>query len=159
MMHRFAVWIISAAMLFAGHATAQNSCDTSTIDIRSDGSSVRFAIEVVDTARDRAVGLMNRPSMPRFSGMLFVYESEREVSFWMRNTMIPLDMIFIDSAGVIQNIHENAIPYDESSIFGGDAIQYVLEINGGMARALGISVGSEVRHAAISNSLVKWPCE
>jgi len=68
-------------------------------------------------------------------------------------------MIFIDSQGVVQHIHENAIPLDETTIFGGNDIQYVFEINGGLSKTLEIGVGSEVRSPAISGLEVIWPCD
>ena len=102
---------------------------------------------------------MNRPALGRFAGMLFVYPDARAVSFWMRNTLIPLDMIFVDSLGVVQNIHENATPLSEETIYGGMEIKFVFEINGGMARALGITPGSELRHPSISGPEVIWACE
>lgn len=90
--------------------------------------------------------------------MLFVYERPQFVSFWMRNTLIPLDMIFMDETGSVRRVHENAVPLDERSIPGGPDIQYVLEINGGLARQLGVGVGSVLRHPSIGANAA-WPCE
>lgn len=120
---------------------------------------MRFTIEVVSTPETRATGLMNRESLGKFAGMLFVYPHPQPIRFWMRNTLIPLDMVFIDAQGVVQYIHENAIPLDETSIFGGNDIQYVFEINGGLARTLEIVVGSEVRHPSITGAEVIWACD
>ena len=145
-------------LLVPGLARAQEDCAPDRLDIRSGGSSVRFSVEVVDTPQGRAVGLMNRPSMGKFAGMLFVYPSAKPVSFWMRNTLISLDMLFIGADGVVDRVHENAVPLDETPIFGGEEIQYVVEINGGMARTLGIEAGAEVRHPAISGPDVVWSC-
>lgn len=150
----FGIWILNVVFAHAG-----NTCAPSHLDVRSYNSSVRFAVEIADTIESRAIGLMNRSDLGRFAGMLFVYPDARAVSFWMRNTLIPLDMIFIDSAGVVKNIHENATPLSEDTIYGGEEIQFVFEINGGMARALGITVGSEVRHPSISGDNVIWQCE
>jgi uncharacterized membrane protein (UPF0127 family) len=91
--------------------------------------------------------------MPRFSGMLFVYDREQYVSFWMKNTILPLDMIFLDGHGVVMRVHENAVPYDRTSIFGGKNIQYVLEINAGLAAEFGIQKGAKLRHPTIENGL------
>ena len=101
---------------------------------------------------------MNRPAMARTAGMLFVYDKPQSVSFWMKNTLIPLDMIFADRTGRVTAIHENAVPLDTTPIPGGDSIQYVLEINGGMAAMLGLTVGSEMQHPAIEQSDATWPC-
>ena len=86
--------------------------------------------------------------LPRGEGMLFAYNSPQPVAFWMRNTLIPLDMIFLSPEGVVTRVHERAVPGDETPIPGGDEVQFVLEINGGLARALGIAEGSEARHPA-----------
>ncbi len=101
---------------------------------------------------------MNRESLPRMSGMLFVYEKPQPVAFWMKNTLIALDMLFMDETGTVQRIHENARPLDTTAIPGGEAIRYVLEINGGMARLLGITPGSVLSHPAIDQALAAAPC-
>jgi uncharacterized membrane protein (UPF0127 family) len=77
----------------------------------------------------------------------------------MENTLIPLDMVFMDDTGTVQHIHENAVPLDRTPIPGGNDIQYVLEVNGGMTETLGITVGSEMRHPGIDQDLAVWPCE
>ncbi len=100
---------------------------------------------------------MNREHLPANAGMLFVFDPPRSVSFWMRNTLIPLDMIFLDREGVVQTIHENAVPLDETPIPGGDGIYAVLEINGGLSRELGIVPGSEMRHPVFGGR-AEWSC-
>ena len=100
---------------------------------------------------------MNRESMARSAGMLFVYEHPQRVAFWMRNTLIPLDMIFLDETGTVRRVHENAIPLDETAIPGGDNIQYVLEINAGLASRFGIDEGTVLRHPSIGENAV-WSC-
>lgn len=134
------------------------ACSPDSIDVRNGATTVRFGVEVVDTAPERAQGLMNRPSLPRFSGMIFVYDRPQSVGFWMRNTLIPLDMLFADATGTVQRIHENAVPLSEETIPGGDNIQYVLEINGGLARQLGLTEGAQLRHPAIPAATAAWPC-
>ncbi len=128
------------------------------MDLRGDWGQTRFTVEVADEPSERSRGLMHRPSMATSAGMLFVYDRPQFVSFWMRNTLIPLDMIFLDEAGRVKRIHENAVPLDETGIEGGEGIQYVLEINGGLAARLGITTGSELRHPAIGPEPA-WPCD
>jgi uncharacterized membrane protein (UPF0127 family) len=135
------------------------ACSESAVDLRGDWGSARFTVEVADDAAERAQGLMNRPSMPRSAGMLFLYEAPQRATFWMRNTLIPLDMIFMDPTGTVTRIHENAVPLDETTIDGGPGVQAVLEINGGLARAIGIDVGSELRHPGLDQSVAAWPCD
>ena len=128
--------------VFADHIFAD--CQADTVKLRGEFGVVDFTVEVADTDESRSNGLMHRRSMPRFSGMLFIYDTPRRVSFWMRNTLISLDMLFFDEHGVLQKIHPRAVPLDETPIFGGEAIQYILEINGGMAESLGIETGAEM---------------
>jgi uncharacterized membrane protein (UPF0127 family) len=145
------------AFLFTANIAAA-SCETGRVDLRGDWGQARFSVEVADSAAERSRGLMHRQSLARSAGMLFVYERPQTVSFWMRNTLIPLDMIFMDGSGVVRRIHENAIPLDETGIRGGSDIQFVLEINGGLASSLGIEVGSELRHPSIGPDAA-WPCD
>lgn len=148
------------SVLFSVVATLSfGQCAPDRVDVRGDWGRAAFTVEVAQTADQRAQGLMHRESMPKSSGMLFVYEYPQRVAFWMRNTLIPLDMIFADSRGVVQKVHSNAIPGDETSIPGGGNIQYVLEINGGMASLFGIDVGSELRHPKIVEKSAAWPCQ
>lgn len=152
-------FILSVAVLGWTGAAHADDCSEKALDIRSEGNSVRFTVEIADSDEERALGLMNRPYMGQFSGMLFVYQHPAPVSFWMANTLIPLDMLFIDQTGTVLTIHENAEPLSRKPIPGGDNIQYVFEINGGLASVLGITVGAELRHPSISPELAIWPCE
>lgn len=145
-----------AALVLASPALAA-PCRPDRIELRGDWGQAAFSIEVADTDASRAQGLMNRPSMPASAGMLFIYPQPVQARFWMKNTLIALDMIFADPAGVVQKVHSNAKPLDETVIEGGSGILYVLEINGGLARRLGIGPGTELRHPAISGAA--WPCE
>ena len=124
--------------------------------LRDADAALRFQVEVMDSAEERAQGLMFRESLPRFSGMLFVYDRPQPVAFWMKNTLIPLDMLFFDAAGRLVRVKSEAQPHDETPVVGGDAIQYVLEINGGLAAELGIDLGAELRHPAVTGAA--WGC-
>ncbi|MDG1472920.1 DUF192 domain-containing protein [Pseudosulfitobacter sp. SM2401] len=132
-------------------------CTKNAVMLRGDWGQARFNIDLAEDERARAVGLMHRQSMSRSSGMLFVYPQPQALTFWMRNTLIPLDMLFIDATGVVTHIHENAIPHDETPIPGGTGLA-VLEINGGMARAMGITVGSQLRHPSFDQDTAAWRC-
>jgi len=145
-----------AGAVFAGAASAE--CAPGVVDLRLGASQVRFAVEVADTDAERAQGLMNRASLPRFGGMLFVYDRPQPVAFWMKNTLIPLDMLFFDAAGVLASVHENAVPGDLTAIPGKGDVLYVLEINGGAARELGLAPGAELRHPAVDPDLAAWSC-
>ena len=78
--------------------------------------------------------------------------------FWMKNTLIPLDMIFADASGTVTRVHPNAVPQDLSVIDGGEGVRYVLEINGGMAKRMGIVEGAQMRAGAIAQTDAVWPC-
>jgi uncharacterized membrane protein (UPF0127 family) len=123
--------------------------DDSRLVIQSESGAHAFTVEVVDTAESRAKGLMYVQELADDAGMLFDFEQERLVSFWMRNTFIPLDMIFVGADGEIKNIHVNARPHDESSIPSAAPVQFVLEIPGGRSVELGIEAGDRVEHARI----------
>lgn len=97
-------------------------------------------------------------SMPLSTGMLFVYDRPQRAGFWMKNTLIPLDMIFADESGTVTRIHENAIPHDETLIDGGLGVQFVLEINGGFAARLGLMPGDVLRHSSVDQDKAAWPC-
>ena len=137
-----------AGLAFATQA-AGAPCAPDRVTVLGDFGEAAFTVAVADDEAERARGLMFVEEMPRFSGMLFIYETPRRASFWMANTLIPLDMLFAAPDGTITRIHREAVPLDRSSIDGGEGVQYVLEINGGMAEVLGISEGDVLQHPAI----------
>ncbi|WP_224823575.1 DUF192 domain-containing protein [Cognatishimia sp. MH4019] len=137
---------------------AHGACQNDAVDLKGDWGQARFVIEVADEPEERGRGLMFVEEMPMMAGMLFVYERPQTASFWMRNTLIPLDMIFADISGTVQHVHANAIPHDETPILGGDNIYAVLEVNGGMAERLGIVPGTVMRHPAFAAQEAAWPC-
>ena len=141
--------ISTLLVVLAGGALAE--CRSDVVYLRGDWGSVRFNIEIADTNRERSRGLMFRKNMPTGDGMLFVYDQPERVSFWMKNTLIPLDMIFTDRDGVILHIHQNAIPGDETPIPSGVPVRAVLEINAGLTQFLGIKVGGRLKHRIFGN--------
>lgn len=138
---------------------AAQACNPDMIDIRTGNAKVRFAISVADDDKERAQGLMFVEQMDQFTGMLFVYEAPLRAQFWMKNTLIPLDMIFADETGTVVRIHENATPLSERTIDGGPDVLAVLEINGGLSRKLGLREGSEMRHPAFDQAKAAWGCD
>jgi uncharacterized membrane protein (UPF0127 family) len=150
---------IALALALPGAAHAEAACALGRVDLRWDGGGESFAVDVADDGAERAQGLMFRPVMDPASGMLFVYESPRRAQFWMKNTLIPLDMIFADVTGTVTRVHANAVPGDLTPIDGGEGIVFVLEINGGLAEKLGIAAGTELRHPAIPAAGAAWPCD
>lgn len=112
-----------------------------------------FSVELAVTPAQMQKGLMNRDSMSADAGMLFYFGNEDERGFYMKNTLIPLDMIFIRKNGIIHSIHENAKPLDETTIFSKGPVAAVLELNGGMADKLGIKPGQQVHHTFFGNAV------
>lgn len=149
---------LAVLALLAG-APSWAGCAPDQVELRGDWGSARVSVELAQTPQERAQGLMNRDHMGRFSGMLFIFEDPQSVSFWMHNTLIPLDMVFIDEHGTVTRVHENAIPGDETAIPGGAGVLAVLEVNGGMAHTLRLTPGTQVRHPAFAARSPVWPCE
>ncbi len=115
------------------------------IESKSSGKHI-FKIEIADTPKNREYGLMFREHLNLNQGMLFKLKQTKVAKLWMKNTLIPLDMVFIAPDGLIKKIHENAVPYSLESISSGVPVSAVLEINGGRAKALGFTVGDKVIH-------------
>lgn len=150
------------ALLLAGAAPVAGMADCAPghVDIRlTNGSSARFTVELADTAQARSKGLMFREKMAKSAGMLFLYDRPQRAVFWMKNTLIPLDMIFADATGTVRHVHANAIPHDETGIDGGDGVLAVLEINGGLAARLSITEGAVIRHPGFEQNAAAWACD
>lgn len=109
------------------------------LEIRSGHKVHHFAVEVARTNQEQARGLMFRPRLGPKEGMIFPFDPPRPASFWMKNTMIPLDLLFIRSDGTIARIAAKAVPYSLEQIEEGEPVAAVLEIAGGRAAKLGIS--------------------
>ncbi len=115
------------------------------------GETLQFQVELAVTPSDQQRGLMFRTEMAEDAGMLFVFDPVRPVSFWMRNTLIPLDMLFIAPDGTILNIEANAEPETDTPRPSAGPVRGVLEINGGLAALLGIAAGDRVDHDAFGD--------
>lgn len=140
-------------------SAAEATCRDDRVDLRGDWGQAGFTVEVAQTQRLRAIGLMGREHLPLGQGMLFVYPFAHEPAFWMKNTLIPLDMLFLTTDGRVVFIHENAQPGDLTPVSGGDGVRYVLELNGGLAKKIGITVGSQLKSPFIKQQVAVWPCD
>lgn len=143
-------------LLWSGNALA--ACRADSVDLKNDQAQIRFDVELAVTPQERSRGLMFRESLPRRSGMLFVFDPPQRVAFWMKNTLIPLDMIFLDKTGTVTRVHEGAIPGNLTPVEGGDSVFAVLEINAGLASRYSIKPGTVMRHKVFSQGPAKWPC-
>ena len=129
-------------------ADTSNEADASVlripVAIEAASGPVLFQAELASTPEERSRGLMHRTQLGEREAMLFLFPSERPLSFWMKNTLIPLDMIFIKANRKVLGIVENAEPLSETSRFVEGTSQFVLEIRGGLAKTLGIDAGQSV---------------
>lgn len=119
---------------------------------KASGGSATFTVEVAATEDERRVGLMERKSMAQDRGMLFDFGETRPVYMWMRNTYIPLDMLFLDESGVIRHIRAETTPLSEDIIDSHAPARFVVEINAGLAAELGIAVGDRAESPAIAKA-------
>jgi uncharacterized membrane protein (UPF0127 family) len=117
-----------------------------TLEVASKSGVHAFSVEVVDSDEERQKGLMFRKELPEGKGMLFDFKTEAPVSFWMKNTYVALDMIFIRGDGRIVSIAENTEPMSERMIPSAGPVRGVLEVVAGTARKLGIRPGDRVAH-------------
>jgi len=145
----FAPFAVLALVLVAVSAPAWTATNE-TLEIVTQTGVRAFAVEVVANDEERSKGLMFRKELPEGNGMLFDFKVEAPVSFWMKNTYIPLDMIFIRGDGRIASIAENTEPLSERLVPSSGPVRGVLEVIGGTARKLGIKPGDRVAHRIFS---------
>jgi uncharacterized membrane protein (UPF0127 family) len=142
-------------VLAAGAALAQDAeikFKRSSLVVETGGREIKFDVELALNDVERSRGLMFRDKLGPYEGMLFDFYQEAPVSFWMKNTLIPLDMVFIGGDGTVRHVHANAKPLSTDSIPSQFPVRAVLEINGGSARLLGIKPGDRVKHPIFGNA-------
>jgi uncharacterized membrane protein (UPF0127 family) len=150
---RFA--LIAPLMLAAAAARAQDAeiqFKRSSLVVVSSGRDIKFEVDLATNDAERARGLMFRKQLGPYEGMLFDFYQEMPVSFWMKNTLIPLDMVFIAADGTVKHVHANAVPLSTDSVSSRYPVRGVLEINGGSAALLGIKPGDTVKHPIFGNA-------
>ena len=124
----------------------------SKVVLHTDKGDFPFTVEIADDDAERAQGLMFSDHLAADAGMLFDYGEERMASFWMQNTLIPLDMIFVGADGVVKNIHVNARPLDTTSIPSKFPVRFVLEIPGGRSVEIGLKAGDKMDHERVGQA-------
>lgn len=150
---RAIVLALSAHLLVAfGPAAAPVTFERTPLAVQTAKGTYTFTVEIADTDARRSLGLMHRTAMPADHGMLFDFKADENVAMWMRNTRIPLDMLFIDRNGRIVNIAERTVPYSEATIPSKGPVRAVLELNGGTVARLGIKPGDRVLHPIFRNA-------
>ena len=142
--------MLAGVLLALVWMTPPRAATTGTLEIASKTGVHSFTVEVVATDEERARGLMYRREVPEGHGMLFDFKSEQPVSFWMKNTYVPLDMIFIRADGRILRIAENTKPMSEDLVPSGGPVLAVLEVVAGTAKKFGIAAGDTVSYPIFS---------
>lgn len=145
----FSACLILASVAIAPLASAQ--LETSDLSIVTDQSTHSFVVELADDPEEIQTGLMHRESMAKTAGMLFDFGQPREANMWMKNTLISLDMLFIDAEGDVVAVAHNTVPGSLRNVGADVPIKGVLEINGGLAAELGIEPGDTVKHEIFNN--------
>ncbi|HUU67297.1 MAG TPA: DUF192 domain-containing protein [Methyloceanibacter sp.] len=123
---------------------------TRELILETDSGEHRYQVEVATTYGERALGLMFRRTLPDTAGMLFLYDPPQRVGMWMRNTVIPLDMIFISGDGRVHRIQANTEPFSTDLIPSGGEVGGVLELNAGQADKIGLKRGDRVVYPGLS---------
>jgi len=142
---RLQLAIFAVALLAPFTADAAPLLPIENIVIDSSGGPRRFSVEIAADDASRSMGLMHRTQLAPDAGMLFDFKSPIMAAFWMKDTPLPLDMLFVRADGTISTVAANAVPYSTSAIRSAEPIRVVVEINGGLARRLGIGPGRRVR--------------
>jgi uncharacterized membrane protein (UPF0127 family) len=134
------------------HGAELQQFPTAELTIVSESGSHRFKVEVAETPGQMEQGLMFRTSLAPDAGMLFIYPRPTVATMWMRNTLIPLDMLFVDARGRIVNIHERAVPQALDVISAAEPVRAVIELNGGTVARLVIEPGDRVLYPIFGNA-------
>lgn len=127
------------------------AASTGTLVLKTATGDHNFTIEVATTDQERALGLMFRRSLPENSGMLFIYDPPQPATMWMKNTLIPLDMVFISAEGKVHRIESNTEPFSTTVIPSEGEVVGVLELNAGEADKIGLKRGDKVVYPGLTN--------
>lgn len=139
-------------------AAAGSACAPDEVTVLARSGPVAYRVEIADDPDEQARGLMFRTGMAPDAGMLFIFPDPRPAAFWMKNTILPLDIVFIDATGRILNIAENTTPFSERALpSDGDALA-VLEVNAGEAARRGFGPGVQVVHPAFADAPPEHRC-
>ena len=143
---------LAIAALAARAQEAEVQFKRSSLIVSAGGRDIKFEVELATNDAERSRGLMYRKQLGAYDGMLFDFYQEMPVSFWMKNTLIPLDMVFIAADGTVKHVHANAVPLSTDAVPSRFPVRAVLEINGGSAALLGIKPGDKVKHPIFGNA-------
>ncbi|HEX9753160.1 MAG TPA: DUF192 domain-containing protein [Methyloceanibacter sp.] len=148
---RFARVASACLLALALCAASDLAAGAATLVLKTETGDHSFDIEVATTDQDRALGLMFRRSLPENAGMLFLYDPPQPAAMWMKNTLIPLDIVFISPDGRVHRIESGAEPFSTSLIPSEGTISAVLELNAGQADKIGLKRGDKVVSPELTN--------
>jgi uncharacterized protein len=138
--------MLACALMLISAATFAANLPRDVLLVETGSSQYRFEVEIADDAAERAEGLMYRQTLADNAGMLFLYPKPQPVDFWMKNTPLSLDIVFVRPDGTIARIAANTTPMSEDMIPSGEPVLAVLEVKAGIMRQLGIAVGDRLRN-------------
>ena len=144
--------LVFSLVLATSLANAQATFPKDELSIKTSDATYDFDIELAVDDSHRQYGLMFRTELPEMNGMLFIYDEERDLAMWMKNTFIPLDILFADEDGIIINIAKSTQPRSLDRISSKGRAKAVLELNGGLTDKLGIMVGDVIIHETFENT-------
>jgi uncharacterized protein len=136
-------------LLLIGRLSGSVASSTGTLVLETASGRHNFTIEVATTEAERELGLMYRRSLPKDGGMLFLYAKPRALAMWMKNTLIPLDMVFIDALGRVHRIESHTEPFSTTPIPSDGEVQAILELNAGTAEEIGLKAGDKVMYPGL----------
>ena len=149
-------WTVMIYVILCSRSLAD--CVVDHVHLSGSWGNAKFTVEVADTDAERARGLMNRASLAKFASMLFVYDGPQQVGFWMKNTSIPLDILYFTAEGILLDIRDNTIPGDLTVLRSSGPVQYVLEINAGLAETLNLGEDTILNHARLAQGKKTLAC-
>jgi uncharacterized protein len=148
---RSAFWALFFMLALPAFAQSVVKFDKEPLVIQTtSGQKYNFTVEIADTNEQRQRGLMYRQEMAADAGMIFDFGTSKRVQMWMENTVLPLDMLFVDRAGIVRGVKQNAVPYSRDIIDSVTAVKYVIELNAGAAAKLGLKAGDMVTSPTIA---------
>ena len=142
----FALLMVGAMVILASKSWSTEPSPLHSVSANTKKGTFEWQVELASDQPSRETGLMNRPSMKPFHGMLFRFEETRPIAMWMKNTLISLDMIFASATGKITHIHRSAVPHSLEVIHSNGPVRYVLEVNAGEVDRAGLQVGGVLKH-------------
>jgi uncharacterized protein len=148
------VVLVTVSAIAAGRAVAEDQAmllpvDAAALEVLSDNKVFPFTVEVADTDDERARGLMFRTDLPKDRVMLFDFGTERSISMWMKNTPLPLDMVFAEADGDVVAVIRNTRPFSLEVLSVEKPVRYVVEFKAGVVAEFGINAGDKLRHPLI----------